>query len=509
MPSDANAAGVLPRPQHCAPVSISGLARLSGADPPDVDVEVTGITASSKHIRQGDLFAALPGRSGHGARFADRAMDEGAVAVLTDPAGRALVDARTPMLVVPDVRACLGEVAAAVYGSPSNTLAIAGVTGTSGKTTTTYLVRAGLRAAHRACGLIGTVATLIGDDAVATGFTTPEAPEIQALLAVMSERGVRDVAMEVSSHALAMGRADAIAFDVAAFTNLSQDHLDFHTDMDEYFAAKARLFDGRASIAVVMIDDDWGRRLAAQIGPAALTVSAEGDTAAAWRALDARATPDGRTAFQVVGPDGHVQAGSAIPGRYNVANALLAIAILSQLGVAPDLAADAVAGATVPGRMERVEAGQPFMAIVDYSHKPAAIAGALAALRPLTAGRLIVVLGCGGDRDRAKRSAMGAIAARGSDLLIITDDNPRSEDPGSIRAAMLGGALALSMAERGQVREIGDRAEAISAAVTAAEPGDTVLVAGKGHEQGQEINGVTVPFDDRDALRAALRSMRR
>jgi UDP-N-acetylmuramoyl-L-alanyl-D-glutamate--2,6-diaminopimelate ligase len=387
-----------------------------------------------------------------------------------------------------------------VYGNPSADVRVLGVTGTSGKTTTTFLIRAGLVAAGRTPGLIGTVATMLGEDEISTGFTTPEAPETQALLAVMRERGVTDVAMEVSSHALAMGRVDGIDFAVGAFTNLSEDHLDFHSDMEDYFAAKASLF-RRARRGVVVTDDVWGRRLAASL-PDAVTVSTTG--IADWTAFEVHDHPGGATAFRVRGPGTEFETQCAIPGRYNVANALLALALLYEAGVDPQVAAPAISSASVPGRMERIELGQPFLAVVDYSHKPAAVEGALQALRPLTEGRLIIVLGCGGDRDRGKRPHMGEIAARGADLLIVTDDNPRSEVPAAIRAAVLAGARGVPESQRGEVREVGDRAEAILAAVGEAQPGDTVLVAGKGHETGQEVAGVVHPFDDREVLRTAL-----
>jgi UDP-N-acetylmuramoyl-L-alanyl-D-glutamate--2,6-diaminopimelate ligase len=405
-----------------------------------------------------------------------------------------------PALVVDDVRERVGPISSWIYGDPSRDLALLGVTGTSGKTTTTFFVHAGLRAARRMSGLIGTVETRIGGRAVKTGFTTPEAPELQALLAVMREQGATAVTMEVSSHALAMGRVGGCSFAVGAFTNLSEDHLDFHADMDDYFAAKARLFDGRAHTEVVVVDDSWGRRL---VRPTTITVST-GAEPALWTAYDVTADATGRLRFTVAGPDGTMPMGCAVPGRYNVANALLALAILHETGVPLDAAAPAVARATVPGRMERVDVGQPFLAVVDYSHKPAAVSGALAALRPLTRGRLIIVLGCGGDRDRAKRPIMGEIAARDADLLIVTDDNPRSEDPSAIRRAMLDGAVKVPPTERAEVREVGDRSAAIAEAVAAAEDHDTVLVAGKGHEPGQEIAGVVHPFDDRVVLRAAL-----
>jgi UDP-N-acetylmuramoyl-L-alanyl-D-glutamate--2,6-diaminopimelate ligase len=495
---------VLPRPVDVTPIALSRLAALCGATLTGADVAVTGITASSTQVRRGDLFAGVPGRVAHGARFARDASTAGAAAVLSDAAGRAAVPAGLPLLLVDDVRAALGPVAAEIYGRPSQQLSVVGVTGTSGKTTTTFLVRAGLQAAGRASGLIGTVATLIDDASVKIGLTTPEAPDTQALLAVMREHGAQAVAMEVSSHALAMGRADGIDFAVAAFTNLSQDHLDFHADMADYFAAKARLFDGRARRAVVVTDDEWGRQMAALAGPGVITVNTRGDGSATWQARDITSTDDGGSAFRVIGPDVDLSTSCSLPGAYNVTNALLALAILAQLAVPPEIAAPAVAVASVPGRMERVQAGQPFLAVVDYSHKPAAVDGALRTLRPLTAGRLIIVLGCGGDRDVAKRPIMGEIAARGADRLIVTDDNPRSEDPAAIRRAMLDGALAVQPSERGEVLEIGDRGGAIAAAVADAAAGDTVLIAGKGHEPGQEIAGVIHPFDDREVLRRAL-----
>ena len=491
-------AGV-PRPGGLAPVRLSAL---GVGVPSGPDVEVTGITAGSAMVRPGDLFAGVPGRSGPGARFVPDALAAGAVAVLTDAAGRSFVPDGVPVLVVPDVRAALGEISSIVYGRPSEAMNVLGVTGTSGKTTTTFLMQAGLLAADRVPGLIGTVATLVGADEIKTGFTTPEAPEVQALLAVMRERGVTDVVMEVSSHALALGRAGGIEFAVGAFTNLSEDHLDFHADMEDYFAAKARLFGAHTRRSVVVVDDEWGRRMADGV-PADVTVATT-SAAATWTVRNVEERPGGSSRFDIAGPGVDVAGGCAVPGRYNVANALLAVAMLHEAGVAAEVSAPAVAAASVPGRMERVDAGQPFLAIVDYSHKPAAVAGALRALRPLTGNKLIVVLGCGGDRDRGKRPHMGEIAARGAQLLIVTDDNPRSEDPAEIRQAMLAGALAVPPAERGEVIEIGDRRAAITAAVAAAGPGDAVLVAGKGHETGQEIAGVVHPFDDREVLREAL-----
>jgi UDP-N-acetylmuramoyl-L-alanyl-D-glutamate--2,6-diaminopimelate ligase len=490
-----------------SPVTLSRLAGgrgvLTGAD-----VQVTGVTAGSAYVQPGDLFAALPGRSGHGAAFAPDALSAGAAAVLTDEAGLTQLPADVPAIVVPAVRDVLGEIAADVYGRPAAAMRMLGVTGTSGKTTTTFLIRAGLLAAGWTAGLIGTVATMIDQDEIKTGFTTPEAPEVQALLAVMRDRGVTSVAMEVSSHAVAMQRVGGLRFDVGAFLNLSEDHLDFHKDMEDYFAAKLRFVAEMCEEPVIVVDDEWGRRAARAVGARATTVST-GAEPATWRAEAVVERPDGTTTFQVVGPGVDIEAGCAIPGRYNVANVVVALVMLARIGIDPQEAAKVVGAASVPGRMERVDAGQPFLAVVDYSHKPAAVEGALAALRPLTKGRLIIVLGCGGDRDRGKRPHMGEIAARHADLLVVTDDNPRSEDPAAIRRAMLDGALGVSPGERGQVVEVGGRAEAIAAAVAAAGQGDTVLVAGKGHETGQEINGVVHPFDDRIVLRQAIEALDR
>jgi UDP-N-acetylmuramoyl-L-alanyl-D-glutamate--2,6-diaminopimelate ligase len=497
---------VLPRPARVESQPLSAIAALLGAptrpSDPRESVLVSGLTAASNQIRPGDLFAGVPGSHGHGATFAGEALRAGAVAVLTDPAGAALLGSQTPVVVVDDVRAALGPAASLVYGSPSARLDVLGVTGTSGKTTTSYLIRAGLSAVGVESALIGTVATLIGTDVISTGFTTPEAPELQALLAVIAERGIRSVAMEVSSHALALHRVDGVEFAVGAFTNLSRDHLDFHADMEAYFAAKAELFGPHTRWPVIVVDDLWGQRMAQIVRPCT-TVSTTA-APATWRASEVSGRPDGTTRFRAIGPDDDFITGCAIPGRYNVANALLALAVLAHAGVPARDAAAGIAVAGVPGRMQRIP-GAPFLAVVDYSHKPAAVEGALAALRPLTSGRLIVVLGCGGDRDREKRPMMGAVAARGADLLIVTDDNPRSEDPAEIRRAMLDGAL--SVGERGEVVEVGDRHDAISFAVAAAHRGDTVLVAGKGHETGQEIEGRVVPFDDAAELSAAISAL--
>lgn len=489
-------AGAQLRPSHHRPQLLTELLKVAAASSPGPlpELSVRGVSADSQQVRPGDLFAALPGSRGHGA-----------LALLTDVSGASelagLGLAGLPTLISTDPRAVLGPVSAQIYGHPSRALGVLGVTGTSGKTTTTFLVRAGLAAAGIESGLIGTVGIFLGPKVVKLPFTTPEAPQLQALLAVMAEQAISTVAMEVSSHALRLGRVDGTEFEVAAFTNLSQDHLDFHTDMADYFQAKSLLFDGRARREVVVIDDEWGQRL---VRPRTVTVSAEG-APATWQAGQITTSPDGSTRFMVRGPGVTFAAGCRIPGRYNVANTLLACAILAEAGLDVPAVAGALATAQVPGRMERVDGSQPFLAVVDYSHKPAGVAGALRGLRPLTSGRLIVVLGCGGDRDRGKRPVMGEVAARGADLLIVTDDNPRSEDSGEIRAAMLAGARAVPAGQAGQIIEQGDRRQAIRAAISLAEPGDTVLVAGKGHETGQDVGGVMLPFDDVSVLRETLR----
>jgi UDP-N-acetylmuramoyl-L-alanyl-D-glutamate--2,6-diaminopimelate ligase len=476
-----------------------------GASPDPRATPLTGASIGSADVRPGDLFAALQGARSHGIEYLDAAVAAGAAAVLTDAAAAPAALARgLPTLVAEDPRVAIGPVAGLIYGEPSAALDVVGITGTSGKTTTSVLLRAGLAAVGVPAGLIGTLGAFCGDVALPSALTTPDAPQLQALLAVLRERGARAVAMEVSSHALALHRVGGVRFAAAGFTNLSQDHLDFHPDMASYFAAKARLFDGRAARHVITVDDDWGRELAdAALRAADRTLSATG-LAADWSASDVVLDPSGATRFVAAGPAGSFPAGCAIPGSYNMANALLALALLAELGLDPAAAAPAIAAAQVPGRMERIDAGQPFLAVVDYSHKPAAVQGALRALRPLTAGRLIIVLGCGGERDTGKRPLMGEAAARGADVVFVTDDNPRSEDPAAIRSAMLAGARSVPSAQRAQLHESDRRARAIRDALAMARGGDTVLVAGKGHETGQEVDGVTYPFDDRDAVRAAL-----
>jgi len=500
------------RPSHPVGHALRPLAEQVGAVPVRgvvvPDIRITGVTLRGQDAQRGDLFAALPGASSHGARFVGEAVARGAATVLTDAAGAKLIggdggDLAVPVLIHPDPRSVLGDLAAAVYGHPSEKLRIIGVTGTSGKTTTTYLVEAGLRSADRVAGLIGTVGIRIDGRDQPSALTTPEAPDLQALLAVMLEQGVDTVVMEVSSHALTLGRVDGVRFAVGGFTNLSRDHLDFHPTMEDYFDAKARLFDPgsptHASISVVCIDDDAGRAMAA-LAHNPVSVSATGRDAD-WRVENIRAVELGAQEFFAVDPAGvHHGLRIALPGRYNVANCLLAAALLDVVGVSPEQATPGLRTATVPGRLESIERGQGFLALVDYAHKPGALRAVLETLREHGTGRLAVVFGAGGNRDPGKREPMGRVAAELADLVVVTDDNPRDEDPAAIRAAIMAGTVE----SNAEVVEIGDRREAIDHAVAWARPGDVVLVAGKGHEAGQTSHGQTRPFDDRVELAAAL-----
>jgi UDP-N-acetylmuramoyl-L-alanyl-D-glutamate--2,6-diaminopimelate ligase len=479
------------------------LVELRASDP---DTVVTGLTLSSQRVRPGDLYAAPAGSSAHGAAYAADAVAAGAVAVLTDPAGAQLcAGLDVPVLVVDRPRAVLGMLSAGLYGEPAAKLRLVAVTGTQGKTTTTRLAEAALTAAGVDAAVVGTVGTRVNGQDVQTSLTTPEAPDLHALFAVMAEHDVAACAMEVSSHALVMGRVDGVVFDVACFTNLGRDHLDFHADVDDYFAAKASLFTPqRARLGLVNVDDEHGRRLVAEASIPVRTFSSAGSTAD-WQATDVDVRPEGST-FVVHTPGGDAfTAHVPLTGDYNVSNALCAIAALGEAGFDPRVVARGMADSGgVPGRLERVDAGQEFLAVVDYAHKPDAVTAALTALRPQATGRLIVVIGAGGDRDPGKRPLMGEIAARLADVVVVTDDNPRTEDPAAIRAAVLAGAAQVPEAERADVREVGDRRAAIRTAVGLAGTGVVVVVAGKGHETGQEVAGTVHPFDDRAVLREEL-----
>lgn len=495
-----------------------------GAAPPatGADTRVSGVSLASDRVQPGDLFAAVAGAARHGAAFADAAVRAGAVAVLTDPAGAAAAAAAgVPVLVVPDVRAVLGGLAARLAGEPARELTVLAVTGTSGKTTTTYLLEAGLRGAGRHPGVVGTIGTRIDGEPVPSALTTPEAPDLQRLLARMVRAGADSVALEVSSHALVLHRVDGVVADVALFTNLGRDHLDFHGDMASYLAAKLMLFTpARARAAVVCTDDGpagYGAQVAAAAraaGLATVTVTGQvpvtGEVSVAapgdWAVTSTVAVATGGSRFTLRAPDGAEHPGRVrLHGRFNVTNAALAVAALVTAGLDPSAALAGIADLRgVPGRLEFVT-GDPFPAWVDYAHKPEALDAVLTELRELVApgGRLGVVLGAGGDRDRGKRPVLGAVAARLADVVVVTDDNPRSEDPAAIRAAVLAGAAAGTAA----VAEVGDRRAAIRRAAADLGPGSVLVVAGKGSETGQLVDGVVHPFDDRVEVAAAMAAL--
>ena len=455
------------------------------------DIEVTGLAYDSRQAGPGTLFFCVSGFERDGHDFAPEAVERGAVALVVErPLGLGV-----PEVLVEDARAAMAPAAARFHGEPTSRLRVAGITGTNGKTTTAWLLRHLLESAGMRCGLLGTVTSVIGGDEQPVVRTTPEAIDLQATFAAMVAAGDAACAMEVSSHALELGRADGIHWAAAVFTNLSRDHLDFHGTMEEYFAAKRRLFEAGPAAAIVNVDDEYGRRLAAEL-EGVVTFAVEGE--ADWRALDVRSGLDG-SRYRVRGPGGEAEVRSPLPGRFNVSNTLAALATAAALGVSLDEAVAALASfRAAPGRFEPVDEGQDFAVLVDYAHTPDSLENVLRAARDLTDGRVIVVFGAGGDRDRGKRPLMGEIAARLADVAVVTSDNPRSEDPEAIIGEILEGAGP-------GVESLVDRREAIARAVGLASAGDVVVVAGKGHEQGQEFEGGRkLPFDDVAVVREAL-----
>jgi UDP-N-acetylmuramoyl-L-alanyl-D-glutamate--2,6-diaminopimelate ligase len=439
-------------------------------------VEVRDLAYDTRAIVPGALFFCVPGANVDGHDFADEAITEGAVAVVVERP----LDVAVPQVVVPDARVAMAPAADEFFAHPTEELQVAGVTGTNGKTTTTFLLYAILAAAKRRPGLIGTIEARVGGERRGVRRTTPEAIDLQRLFREMLDAGDRSVAMEASSHASALHRLDRVRFAALVFTNLSHEHLDFHADMEEYFEAKRRLFHEGDPPAAVNIGDEYGRRLAAEI-PDALTFGFADDAQIGLEAL----------------------AGVELKlrGRFNVENALGAFAAARLLGIDDEAIArglESVRG--VPGRFETIDEGQPFEVIVDYAHKPVALETLLRTVRELATGRVICVFGCGGDRDREKRPQMGRIASELADVVVVTNDNPRSEDPQAIIDAIVAGAV-------GPVEVEPDRGLAIARAIELAEDGDIVLIAGKGAEQGQEFADRTVPFDDRESARDALRTL--
>jgi UDP-N-acetylmuramoyl-L-alanyl-D-glutamate--2,6-diaminopimelate ligase len=497
--------------------AVADRARIVG----DPEVEVRALAYDSRKVGPGTLFFCVVGEKRDGHEFAAQVIEAGAVALVVERE----LEVAVPQVVVASARAAMAPFAAAFWGDPTAELKVVGVTGTNGKTTTAYLAREILEAAGIQTGLMGTVKQVVGGEEEPVERTTPEAIDLQETFSRMLAGGDRAVAMEVSSHAMVLHRADAIHFDVAVFTNLTQDHLDFHTDMEDYFQAKRALFaegGGAPGVRIVNVDDPYGHRLAEEFD--CLTFSAAG-AEADYRATDIEfdaggasftvsinsgpgsrlmgRKPDHTAGFRPI--DSEVRVRTGMPGHFNVANALGAFAAANALGVDVETAvAGLAAAARVPGRFELIDEGQGFGVLVDYAHTPDSVENVLRAARPLTSGRLISVFGAGGDRDKAKRPLMGRAGGVLSDLAIVTSDNPRSEDPEAIVAEVAAGARE---GDAELLVEV-DRHAAIALALGRAGPGDTVVIAGKGHEQGQEFEGGRkIPFDDREVARAELRKL--
>jgi len=459
-------------------------------------VEITALAYDSRAVGPGTLFFCVTGARSDGHEHAAEAVRRGASALVVERA----LSLGVPELRVASVREAMAPLAARFFGDPSGVLRVIGITGTNGKTTTAFLTRQILQASGEQCALLGTVKSVIGGLDGEVIHTTPEAIDLQASFAAMRDACDRACAMEVSSHALALHRADAIHFAAAVFTNLTQDHLDFHPDMEAYFAAKRVLFESAPAIAVVNADDPYGRRL---LDEAPEAVSYAIDAPAAYRASELRSGIAGAQ-FTVLAPDGELSVATRLPGAFNVANALAAVAVTHELGVPLEEIAEALAAATpAPGRFQALNEGQPFAVLIDYAHTPDSLDNVLRAARALTEGRLICVFGCGGDRDRGKRRQMGWISSQLADISVVTSDNPRSEDPAAIIEEILAGAPS---GGQHTVEAIVERRAAIAHAISLARSGDVVVIAGKGHEQGQEFaDGKKIPFDDAAVAREQLR----
>ena len=482
--------------------SVSELANFIGIES-DLKLNFTGVTSDSRSVVSGDLFVALPGTNSHGASFVDAVKASDAVAVLTDEAGAKLIGAKLPVIVVPNPRRILGDLCSWFYGSPSSSMQLIGITGTNGKTTTTTILNQILKSAGKSTGLIGTIGIEIGPEKLAASFTTPEASELQSLLATMRERHVSHVSMEVSSHALEALRIAGTKFNVVGFTNLTQDHLDFHGDMATYFAAKSKLFASEYSdLGFVNIDDAYGKKLYEASNISMVSLSRE-NRAAQWHFERIESTTRGYS-VAIRGTGGILIEGDFnLIGDHNLDNLLMAVAIATQLEIDPLVIGNSLSQITgAAGRLESIELGQKFLALIDYAHTPDAVTRILATLRKSVSGRVIAVLGCGGDRDKTKRPIMGRELLEGSDLAIFTSDNPRSESPEDILTEMTSG---LKLKENSTT--LVDRREAIAFAVASALPGDCVVILGKGHESGQEISGKKLAFDDRIELARAIEEL--
>jgi UDP-N-acetylmuramoyl-L-alanyl-D-glutamate--2,6-diaminopimelate ligase len=482
-------------------VQLPGLRALS----PTLDqVDVTGLAYDSRCVAAGTLFFCVSGYERDGHEFAGAAVAAGAVALVVERQ----LGLGVPEILVESTRAAIGPLAARFYGDPTSRLRVLGVTGTNGKTTTAHLLRVLLEATGEHCGLLGTVESVIAGERHAATRTTPEAIDLQRDFRAMLDGGDRNCAMEVSSHALALGRTEGVRFAAAIFTNLTQDHLDFHETMEDYFKAKRSLFvppvaEAAPGVAVVNLDDPYGQRLASELEQV-ITFAIEADADYCARELKIEL---GGSSFELNTPAGTRSVSLPLPGRFNVSNALAALAAAHALGGELDLLVAALErGVRVPGRVEPVEVGQGFAVLVDYAHTPDSLQRVLSTAHEVGHGRVICVFGAGGDRDRGKRPLMGEIGARLADILLVTSDNPRSEEPEAIIAEIMAGTRAVPRPASAStvVCEV-DRRLAIEKAIALAEQGDVLVIAGKGHEQGQELaNGVKVPFDDVTVAREAL-----
>ena len=489
-------------------VSPSSLDRLMSSVPelvvrrPSGDVAVSGLAYDSRKVETGTLFFCIPGAVTDGHRFAPQAVAAGAAALVVE---RELA-LDVPQVVVSDARRALALMGAAFHGDPAADLMLIGVTGTNGKTTTAFLVDAILRADGRTTGLIGTIETRVADRVRAGVRTTPESLDLQELFAEMRDEKVSSVAMEVTSHALALHRVEGVSFNVAGFTNLTQDHLDFHKDMEDYFEAKRSLFvPERSERGAVNVDDPYGRRLLESVTIPCVSFGSSPD--AEVRADDV-SFEQNLTRFTIKTPKGDLKVETELIGAFNVSNCLAAAALCLQAGLEPAVVEKGLASLTaVPGRFESVNLGQPFSVVVDYAHTPDSLENVLKAARGVSernGGRVLVVFGCGGDRDRGKRPLMGGIAARGADVVLVTSDNPRSEDPAAIVDEILEGVVA-QRPDGADFVDV-DRTTAINESIRRARPGDVVVIAGKGHETYQQFADRTIDYDDRAVARDALRS---
>jgi UDP-N-acetylmuramoyl-L-alanyl-D-glutamate--2,6-diaminopimelate ligase len=510
----------LVRPEHPVGVALADLISEFGLVGEGAlgDVVIRGITMSSKDVQPGDLFAAVPGARVHGAAFAQAAVADGAVAILTDDAGRDLLRQAGalpedfPVLTTAAVRAIVGDVAALVYGTAGLGIPAFAVTGTNGKTSVAYLLHALLGQLGIDAGLSSTAERRVGSHVLVSGLTTPEATELHALVARMREVSAQAIVLEVSAHALARHRVDGFEFDVAGFTNLSQDHFDDFVGFDDYFAAKARLFTAEHSRhGVIVVDDAWGSRLASESEIPVVTLASATEVPADWHVAVTSESLEA-TAFELNGPQGeHLASSVPLLGGFMATNAALAIVMLVESGIpfgdiARALARDGGVRVHVPGRAQLLSGAEGPAFYVDYGHTPEAFRSLLAALRKVTPGKVIMVFGADGDRDTSKRPAMGEIAAQGADVVIITDFHPRSEDPALIRAALLEGAHhAQAEGSAVEVLEVPDPLRAVRTAIALASAGDSIMYAGPGHEDYREVAGVKLPYDAREDVRAALR----